>query len=1111
MSLTPLVCLWAGDTAHMLAPAVDARMRESKLDESLYRSLDANGEWEPRLVRYYTDLITLTASDATLHVVTVVPLTDAGAAETVGHVAEVIAGSGLSFSLEIIGLDATLAPLLRGEWNSDEVRPTQAETDTQRRTLAALMKVVSTADFRCTVTTVGNFTEKGTSVRFEPRTLQRFFACLFKAYIEDYRGMHSSGALPDRDTVAGLGLAELRFEREAVCDYLLHRSFVSALDRAGIMTDKVDIEATLQRAEGILTGIDGFYDRFFAEEVQPLLDRHIPDAEIAGQIAAPLQQRADDLGARLTSFFDDPSLSLPEKEATWALLLGRDNPHLEGVRYGEEYKFADDVLSKPLDIYIKSFNSCIDGGSELPVRGKYPGLRYPDVQPGVADPRNKLAFNPLSELKRLKSRIMDQTAFIRDKEDELARLRRSQVNQQMTDVTVTDDGTTDGLPVADRVVEHIVEQPLNDKYTPPADLHPAESVDLRPRFSAIRDQGRLGACTTFAVTSVYEAILNTLNPGKPNDLSERFVFYHTNVLQGRPGGGASFSTVIGALGKYGICSETVCPYTLDTIGVKPEPDADAEAVNHRVLKALQIPLSSEGTLYDQMQTNHRLITSALSEGYPVAFGLKLFEGFGRVGANIPRPTDAQIAAMDDSSHAMVIVGYSEKDGCYIVRNSWGTGFGDGGYCYISRAYVDDPSLNLYACVITDTTDGAARADAPPLVASFPGTETQCRINSVVNALDMSRALYDSLNADYAELYTYYRDLITAVEQPAIRKIITAAAEKECTDRLDKARTDYNDAIGAFAQKISDFRRGYLKVAFTVTGVAALLDIIAAFVTGKWPGLSVDKWIWGIGLSVTAVAAVLWINYGVAVRRERRRLKEQVAQLNEAVARVNDELRLTRIRHHVAGMVITVLGKLISRLGDDYDRLCGYNNNLRRWHDEDTVASQISVPAKEAMFLGLADEKVLDRFYESKSDSIVDGIDLVAAFGNFKLTPQSMQSVRDSLEQTTRQAIARLFDGFRICDYLSGTCRYDYLPTPDLSAIMRDMINMSLVLARTRVMGETTSPARYMAVEITDGERARWDTLMQPFYNPVPAVVSTADHDSFVLVTTRIIRPDELVM
>lgn len=38
-------------------------------------------------------------------------------------------------------------------------------------------------------------------------------------------------------------------------------------------------------------------------------------------------------------------------------------------------------------------------------------------------------------------------------------------------------------------------------------------------------------------------------------------------------------------------------------------------------------------------------------------------------------------------HAMLCVGYSDKDRMFIVRNSWGAAWGDQGYCYIPYDYV----------------------------------------------------------------------------------------------------------------------------------------------------------------------------------------------------------------------------------------------------------------------------------------------------------------------------------------------------------------------------------------------------------------------------------------
>lgn len=55
---------------------------------------------------------------------------------------------------------------------------------------------------------------------------------------------------------------------------------------------------------------------------------------------------------------------------------------------------------------------------------------------------------------------------------------------------------------------------------------------------------------------------------------------------------------------------------------------------------------------------------------------------------------------------MVIVGFSEENNFYIVRNSWGPEFGEDGYCYIPTAYIDDPDYMDFACIITEISDNA---------------------------------------------------------------------------------------------------------------------------------------------------------------------------------------------------------------------------------------------------------------------------------------------------------------------------------------------------------------------------------------------------------------------
>jgi cathepsin L len=44
-------------------------------------------------------------------------------------------------------------------------------------------------------------------------------------------------------------------------------------------------------------------------------------------------------------------------------------------------------------------------------------------------------------------------------------------------------------------------------------------------------------------------------------------------------------------------------------------------------------------------------------------------------------------------HAVLLVGYTETD--WVIKNSWGTGFGDGGYIYISRTPSASCGIGFY--------------------------------------------------------------------------------------------------------------------------------------------------------------------------------------------------------------------------------------------------------------------------------------------------------------------------------------------------------------------------------------------------------------------------------
>jgi C1A family cysteine protease len=85
--------------------------------------------------------------------------------------------------------------------------------------------------------------------------------------------------------------------------------------------------------------------------------------------------------------------------------------------------------------------------------------------------------------------------------------------------------------------------------------------------------------------------------------------------------------------------------------------------------------------------------ACLAAGYPFVFGFTVYESFeGDAVANsgvlqMPGDSEAQVGG-----HAVMAVGYSDSTQRFLVRNSWGSGWGVGGYFTIPYAYLTDANL-----------------------------------------------------------------------------------------------------------------------------------------------------------------------------------------------------------------------------------------------------------------------------------------------------------------------------------------------------------------------------------------------------------------------------------
>ena len=221
-------------------------------------------------------------------------------------------------------------------------------------------------------------------------------------------------------------------------------------------------------------------------------------------------------------------------------------------------------------------------------------------------------------------------------------------------------------------------------------------VDLRAQCPAtVYDQGRIGSCTANAIAGAFEFELlkQKLADFMPSRL---FIYYNERSIEGhtQTDSGAMIRDGIKVVAGLGVCSEKIWPYddTPPAIpgGVWP---AGAAAGEKPPAAAYTAATRSEAVAYQRIGQNLAQLKGCLAGGYPFVLGFTVYDSFEspQVAATgvVPMPTSDEAAI---GGHAVLAVGYDDATSQFLVRNSWGAGWGMGGYFTMPYAYVTDAGL-----------------------------------------------------------------------------------------------------------------------------------------------------------------------------------------------------------------------------------------------------------------------------------------------------------------------------------------------------------------------------------------------------------------------------------
>ena len=207
-------------------------------------------------------------------------------------------------------------------------------------------------------------------------------------------------------------------------------------------------------------------------------------------------------------------------------------------------------------------------------------------------------------------------------------------------------------------------------------------ADLRAECPPVYDQGQLGSCTANAIAGAVE--FDRLKQKLPDFAPSRlFIYYNERVIEGtvHSDSGAQIRDGIKSVAKQGVCPESEWPYEISKFTEKPPASAYKDGLLDRAVSYQRLPQN-----LDQMK-------GCLASGYPLVFGFTVYDSFesdevAHTGqAPMPAPGEQQIGG-----HAVMAVGYDDSERRFTVRNSWGPGWGMGGYFTLPYTYLAQPSL-----------------------------------------------------------------------------------------------------------------------------------------------------------------------------------------------------------------------------------------------------------------------------------------------------------------------------------------------------------------------------------------------------------------------------------